>query len=345
MAEHVAATHLAALDPKLEALLLEVRKKAASSLSLRQTLWVIEAVGGWKTTTHVRLLNMSYTSDKRVDFYARGEEPLAKIEAKHAEVKAHEVSAWPTSPRAGADYYLNVSPVASHPSGGGHYFTCTHLKGIEVLEFVDPAGHAFDLAPEKSDAKRDNVSYKKVPAYLFWAWALKESTIVAQANDLLGLGEHVPSAQRTRENTGSCPACFRNVKLASGRIVLHGYTRPGWGSIQGSCFGVGFPPYELSPEGTKALVKHLTTAREEQERLIQDLEGGRVQRLTVPARQGVRFVYPVDPSWDEEVQRVIARARHTVVLLDADVKKAQRLVDGWKLRPLPKEGEAHPVWR
>ncbi len=57
---------------------------------------------------------------------------------------------------------------------------------------------------------------------------------------------------------GTCQACFASqvVKATGGKkvhaLVLHGYLRPGYGSIKGECWGVGHEPYELSCELTKS---------------------------------------------------------------------------------------------
>lgn len=53
---------------------------------------------------------------------------------------------------------------------------------------------------------------------------------------------------RTLENTGTCPVCGKNQKLENGVMVAHGYNL-NWGRQEGSCFGVGKKPWEVSPEG------------------------------------------------------------------------------------------------
>jgi len=63
---------------------------------------------------------------------------------------------------------------------------------------------------------------------------------------------------RTLDHTGTCAICGRNVKLnEGGKIVAHGYTIR-YGFQQGNCFGVGFDPIEVSPEGLHGALKVLT---------------------------------------------------------------------------------------
>jgi hypothetical protein len=40
-----------------------------------------------------------------------------------------------------------------------------------------------------------------------------------------------------------CQICERKQSLVQGTLGHHGYTRPGYGYIQGDCFGVGYAPY------------------------------------------------------------------------------------------------------
>ena len=60
--------------------------------------------------------------------------------------------------------------------------------------------------------------------------------------------------------TGLCPACQRQVKARDGKLVHHGYQRPGAGYIVGDCFGVGYEPHEISPKCAEDL-KTLVTLR------------------------------------------------------------------------------------
>lgn len=79
----------------------------------------------------------------------------------------------------------------------------------------------------------------------------------------LGVEPHLPGVPRTRANTGTCGVCFANVKLDGGRLVLHGYQRPGDGMAHGRCWGVGHEPFELSPEATRKYTdRGLTPKRE-----------------------------------------------------------------------------------
>lgn len=50
-------------------------------------------------------------------------------------------------------------------------------------------------------------------------------------------------------NAGTCGVCGRLMRINKhGRIVNHGFTRPGYGYLIGGCFGVGYRPYNKSPQ-------------------------------------------------------------------------------------------------
>jgi hypothetical protein len=91
----------------------------------------------------------------------------------------------------------------------------------------------------------------------FLRWAYKHGL----AEDAAGFDPEAEAERvaesRTREGTGTCPVCFRNIKMKQKKgkrvpsMVLHGYKRPRWGHVVGNCPGTGWPPYELSDEGTR----------------------------------------------------------------------------------------------
>lgn len=93
----------------------------------------------------------------------------------------------------------------------------------------------------------------------FWTWAYKNGL----KEDAIGVlsvttAEPKPSkpGARTLDDTGTCPACFRNMKLVNNRIIRHGWSlqgdrvRGGYSWHSGPCFGVGYDPWEVSPKGT-----------------------------------------------------------------------------------------------
>jgi len=58
------------------------------------------------------------------------------------------------------------------------------------------------------------------------------------------------AARKDAERLSTCPICFGAYKHRNGKMVLHGYQRPGWGFIHGRCPGVEKQCYEISAEAT-----------------------------------------------------------------------------------------------
>jgi hypothetical protein len=102
---------------------------------------------------------------------------------------------------------------------------------------------------------------------------------------------------------GTCQACFRQfvVKRTTGSskytsvpgnevgkigMVLHGFQRPGYGYLEGMCWGAGRPPYELSCELTKAWYKNLVEVKMPSLRdFLERLVTGRHKSFTVALRR------------------------------------------------------------
>jgi hypothetical protein len=78
---------------------------------------------------------------------------------------------------------------------------------------------------------------------------------------------------------GTSPVCERSIRLRAGKIVHHGYARPGRGHIVGDCYGVGFAPYEVSSDGTRAYRDRMVAAGLTAEAFLARLESGAIEEL------------------------------------------------------------------
>lgn len=88
-----------------------------------------------------------------------------------------------------------------------------------------------------------------------------KDAMMARVSELLGMPTYedeqaekvMYGVQYDLNNAGICPVCFRVQKLdENGKMVSHGYRRPGDGQNHGNCFGVGYVPLEVSPVGSRA---------------------------------------------------------------------------------------------
>lgn len=124
-------------------------------------------------------------------------------------------------------------------------------RKVNSVTFTSPAGQKF--------VQNDDPRYKQIIFYDFGRF-LKQINynMATEASRVLGLPtleeERATKRLAARDftNTGTCGVCGANVKrAANGGLVHHGFLRPGDGHIYGDCYGVGYQPWELSPQAGK----------------------------------------------------------------------------------------------
>ncbi len=340
------ATRFAAMDSaKMDALLQKIRKGATSTITwaqLGEVFAVLEP--GWKLEKTVGLVKMfGNTSDNRPDtpdYY--WEESEANVQKRRKELEKDQIASPPTNPKHGKLYvtYLgDVVPSASR--GGGFDFHFRLWMGNEAWQIKTPDGKEKLFIPTRFSGVGDfrhgyrPVKYGKLPAYDAVAWLNKETKWLDQINAKLGTDPH-EVVIRTRDGTGSCPVCFQNVKITNGvKIVLHGYKRPGTGSAHGSCFGVGYPAFELNVKGSKDYLDNLRAGLMGAEAEVKKLKSGQVAELPF---------MPGDKDWEYVLKTTLDEAEDRVENLEGYVKAYGELVQKWKPRDLPKEGDRHIDW-
>jgi len=63
-----------------------------------------------------------------------------------------------------------------------------------------------------------------------------------------------PAPLNPDKDVKTCPCCFRAIAVRGGKMVHHGYERPGNGQQTGSCWGIRYAPLEVSTEGLEWLI-------------------------------------------------------------------------------------------
>jgi hypothetical protein len=143
-----------------------------------------------------------------------------------------------------------------------------------------------------------------------------------------------------------CPACFGMFKLTPKTkhgsdksmpgMVLHGYKRPGTGYIDGNCFGQDWPPFELSPEGTKAWLKKLEVTEKNHKDYVARLKAGDID--TFGDRRDVRKTWrkqEMDPrEWEKLLRDRTAEAERTLGMIEVECNRLRRAIASWKPEPL-----------
>ena len=87
-------------------------------------------------------------------------------------------------------------------------------------------------------------------------------------------------ATTTTRAIGHCQLCGHDQKLARGRLVRHGYRRPGGRALIGRCKGTGAPPYEVSCERLRELREDGREALAYHEDYLAKIKRGEVKSFT-----------------------------------------------------------------
>jgi hypothetical protein len=346
----------AAADPaKLELLLQKVRKSEGKITTLSWgNLGDIFSVldPGWKLEKSVSIVKLygrfSHSpADKPEVYYG------SKVEAekKHQSLQKDAVTSLPSSPKANQLYVLDLTEVvpSEHLRSEMFEFSCRPWAGVESWTITTSNGKTIVATPDAYQIGELQHGYKKttrgkIPSYAWVPQLNKETDWLSQIDKKLGLGVFEKSVPRTREKTGSCPVCFSNVKIGADdqKIVLHGYQRPGTGTLRGSCSGVGYKAFEVDVKGTKDYLKQVVSPQALSLRdYAKRLGDGRVTSLTLWNGEVVKVG---DGLWDYHYKRELEKAEDSADTAEKLEEAYTKIVQHWEVRPLPKEGERHIDW-
>ncbi len=144
---------------------------------------------------------------------------------------------------------------------------------------------------------------------------------------------------------GICPVCEGEYRLHRSRMVHHGYKRPGHGSIEGDCPGVGYPPYEISTEGTERYLTHVRARLQNMQEFLGRLQRDEVETLHVPDYTASRewgsrsykmkAITVVDGyKFRQAVAAKISSTEHEITGLQREADRCERLIRNWAPRPI-----------
>jgi hypothetical protein len=135
---------------------------------------------------------------------------------------------------------------------------------------------------------------------------------------------------------GTCPVCFGEWKLRKMVMVHHGYRVP-HGFFQGDCYGVGWTPWELSPDGNIAYVESaLQPDLESSTEFLRQLRSGEIQELRVEVRLGfgerkMKVLTPADGREFQEQVRIHAiNTENHIRHLTKDIAERVQQISQWR---------------
>lgn len=318
---------------KLNAVMLKVRKGATASLTFSNLVNIFDAIG-WRIQPMTGWVPLHYMYDGRlwlVQKYARGS--IETIKHDHERSKRAEAAMLPPKAKPGEHVIMEVSEIKE--GANGFLFHQKEWVGAEGFTIRTADGKIVEYLPDHHSLGKplDYGLYKLVDA-------IRKHGFVDAVNAALNMEAHAPAQPRSRDNTGTCGCCWGNYKLEGGRLVLHGYQRPGWGEIHGRCIGVGLQPLETSPETAKLMRKTLDGWIAKKKEFLARVAAGEVTEVSA-GRLGtkIQWVKKGEPGFDRILEEHVKDARRELVKLEDDVELYDKILAKWRERPMPRDGE------
>lgn len=275
----------------------------------------------------------------------------SKVENAKRSLPAERVGTkGPSRPQRGSLYYGSIGPIPQHdpnyPARSG-FETQFWWLGVVSFTFTNPHGQSVTVAPTvDSRGQVADVTRMKLPR--FWTWAYKNGLQEAAKKFMVSGGQDTLETERRErelslrslDNTGTCPCCFRNVKMltSAAQISRHGWEVQGggWRSYGGwhssACVGTGYPPYELSKEGTVEYLKLVNKSKDKLTGQLRQLEGN---PITVMRRQKPVVIRPDDPSYVYESRIRKQTIQRHLREVDDTIQDLEAKITTWKQQNLP----------
>lgn len=292
------------IEDKSRQMLLKLRKRSASWLNAKRVEELFTILNsGWKiekapmympASDHRGLLDQFRPSkypDVRVyGTYGKREPRLEvislnkeQIEQYHSDLKAVSLDSIPELTRKSPKAFIGkVSDIQTKETSYGsndYRFTFEYFLKVNGHRITSPEGKVFDVCQNNVLGTNGAVTFAD-----WFNWAVDNTSLMSEILNILGMEPHVKRSDMPREakpgqTIGTCAICNRSHVVRNNKMVLHGYQRPGIGYIVGDCFGVGYKPYELSPEACEAFIPVLQKMQKQRQKTLQDLQNDRVDEF------------------------------------------------------------------
>jgi hypothetical protein len=213
--------------------------------------------------------------------------------------------------------------------------------GVETYR-RDDRSKAYHITTDSSSFRLEKQPrYRHIVLYDVLPWA-KEQGLVEKVCALLGkptLEEEQAAkaaAKKTSERRFTCGCCFGEFKTVEsprsenfGKMVRHGYERPGHGYIEGGCWGEHTVPFEVSKKTTERfLAEVVRPALETFEAELQRLENA-PQTVTVTRQRKTETLNKGDEGFDRAVSDAIYRVKNKLYYIRKDVALIEHKLEKW----------------
>jgi hypothetical protein len=128
----------------------------------------------------------------------------------------------------------------------------------------------------------------------------------------------------------TCPCCFGRFSLHNGKMVHHGFQRPGTGYQTESCFGFGYEPFERSNLGTLKIVEYLENILKEKELILPRMKEDKVILLLNEKTRKFFEVKLGDENFEKENNRRILEVERDIKVLKKDITFYNEKLKNWQ---------------
>ena len=278
------------------------------------------------------------TESNAYEFYCKTREDAEYLQVA---LKKFELPAIPLKIKKKEMYVLNVTPIRE--CSGGYYDYVLNAEvwfAMPQIWFMSPECEEYTIMTQTLGT----IGYEtyNFPTTVFF------KRLKNKVNEVLGLEDFEIEKQKKAEiarlrkingHAGHCPICGRlqMLRKVGDKLVMvhHGYQRPGIGEIVGDCFGVNYQAYELSNEGNVAYAPVLVRRLKNTEDRLAALQSGKVLQLSTGLKRKPT-VTPNDRDWEVYLKAAINQVEQYIKYVKQDIETNQKLIDEWKLQPLPK---------
>lgn len=240
------------------------------------------------------------------------------------------------------DFFTKLeTPVLVHSKLWGKY------KKMMPVDAIGIAKDAYDvklLVHDRVDGQvREINAYETSEGFKF------RRSVIRLLKELLRVSREVQKIRKSEaakaklaaeraHKEGQCPCCFKDFIVKTGKIVFHGYERPGIGYTIGECFGVKYPPLEVSKEGLVAFIEQLHKFRTTRKENLEAL------KVADEVFRGARWLGDTsktfkkgDKEFDAVKKDLVWRAERELQAVEQDIAVCKKVEKEWAPRPFPRK--------
>lgn len=238
--------------------------------------------------------------------------------------------------KAGDVYVTDISEITPYSDEEFH-------KGMGEFNYkvlVVTRGH-------KVTAKNGNsIEISKLNGYNLSTF-FRDNSLKTDVCEALGMvsyeEERKAATVRTDDNIGTCGCCGGTFKLnKDGRMVNHGFTRPGYGYNEGKCMGEKLLPYEKSAEGAVAGRENEINAKAFFENKLISLE----HKTELPHTTGwgnnkkTEMITEESVHWKGVYSNFKRMYENAIKHAESNIEWLEKRIENWEPRLLPDEIKA-----